>query len=245
MQVVADQDHRHAGLAAQGLDQPVELGDAGLVEALRRLVEDQDIGRGQKRAREKHALELAARELGDLAFLEPRRPHAAQRTDLVVARALVGQGEESFDRDRHRPVDGELLRHVTDPEAGLAPHRSGRRFECADQDPDQRRLARAVGTDDRDDLARLDGEIHVAERGEARVARRHVPRLDQRGHAAAQAGQSPTTSTLTRRTVKPMSSAAASVARRMPVPGASATDAQSSQMKKAGECASPGLAQAV
>ena len=82
-QVVGDEDHRHAVLGLEVLDQVEDLGLHGDVERGGRLVGDQHVGAVGERHGDHHALALAAgelvrilaqprRRLGDLHFLEQR-----------------------------------------------------------------------------------------------------------------------------------------------------------------------------
>ena len=54
--------------------------------------------------------------------------------------------------------------------------------EQAEQDPQQRRLPRPVGAEDRDELALGHEQIHAAPHGGAPEAHRRVAQLDRRGH---------------------------------------------------------------
>ena len=59
VQIVRHEQHAEATLVAKACDQVVELGLAGEVDALHRLVEHQQIGIAKERASEHHALQLA------------------------------------------------------------------------------------------------------------------------------------------------------------------------------------------
>ena len=54
--------------------------------------------------------------------------------------------------------------------------------DLAREDPDQRRLARAVLADESVDLSRPHVEVHAVERPHPRELHRHAARLDERGH---------------------------------------------------------------
>src|SRR3954454_9037369 len=60
VEVVADQENAAAARAADTGDEVVELGLAAAVDALDRLVEDEEVGLAQEGAREEDALPLAA-----------------------------------------------------------------------------------------------------------------------------------------------------------------------------------------
>jgi hypothetical protein len=106
MQVVADHQDRAAGLAPHLLDQPVELGHARLVEPLRRLVENQQVGPRQQRARQQHPLELPARQPRHLPRLEPRHADARQHLRPSPPAPPHRQRQEARHRHRQRRVDG-------------------------------------------------------------------------------------------------------------------------------------------
>src|SRR3954469_9715920 len=63
IEIVRDQEHREAKALAQRQDQLIERGRADRIEAGRRLVEEQDVGIERERARERRALDHAARKL--------------------------------------------------------------------------------------------------------------------------------------------------------------------------------------
>ena len=105
--------------------------DRGLVEAARRLVEQQQLRRRIDGVGEQHALQLAAGERAERARSRSRRGRrapAARRCAAACARAdaeahrpaLARQGEELADGERQRAVDGEGLRHVADAAARRA-----------------------------------------------------------------------------------------------------------------------------
>ena len=58
MQIMADHQHRRAGLTADILDKPVKRHLARLIQPLCRLIEYQRIRRAQQRARQQNALKL-------------------------------------------------------------------------------------------------------------------------------------------------------------------------------------------
>ena len=60
VQFMADHQYRAAKTGTHILDLAVEGRRSGLIKTLRRLVQQQQIGSGQQRARQKHALKLPA-----------------------------------------------------------------------------------------------------------------------------------------------------------------------------------------
>jgi hypothetical protein len=162
VEVVRHHQDAEVALAADTVDQVVDRDLADEVDALRRLVEDEDVRLDGDRAGEHHPLQLAAGQ---------RRHHAAGEVGAVDRRERRGErglaqsgGEahEALDRDRQRPVDLEPLRHVADPQPAGARHRPrGGRYE-PEQRLDDGRLAAAVGADEGDHLAACDGDVDAA-----------------------------------------------------------------------------------
>ena len=62
---------------------------------------------------------------------------------------------------------------------------AGGRLDDAGDDAQRRRLAGAVGAEQRDHLARVDGEVHVPDHGGLVVARRQPFDLEHRAHETA------------------------------------------------------------
>ena len=180
VQVVADHQHAAAELLAQLLDQPVEARLAGLVEPLRRLVEHQQVRPPQHRLRQHRPLQLPARQRRQLPTAEPGDADMLERRGPLAPAPPPGEREEAVDGQRQRPVDRELLRHVADPQPRRADHPARVRPSGADQQPQQRALARAVRPDDRDDLAGL----------QRQATRRAAPRWPPKRDAEAAAPRS-------------------------------------------------------
>jgi hypothetical protein len=99
--------------------------------------------------------------------------------------------------DRQVGEDPAALGDQADPGAGQVPgigtgqvaaaEQQPTRFHRVDSggDPQRGRLARAVGAEQRHHLARGHGQVHSVQRGDAVVARAHVPQLKQRrGHTS-------------------------------------------------------------
>ena len=79
--------------------------------------------------------------------------------------------------ERHGSDAGDVLSLEVDLAIG--------RHQQAGEKIDQRRLARAVGPDDRDELAGADGNRDVVERAEGAVVLGHAACFNERGHRAA------------------------------------------------------------
>ena len=127
--------------------------------------------------------ELAHRLLGDLGELE--RLHELRAARAVLARLELVDPRQEVERIRRGQVLPELralAEHGPDlvaelpaVAAGLEPgdaHAPRARAQDARQHLQGRRLARAVGADERDALARLDGERHTVDRDDVARARR-------------------------------------------------------------------------
>jgi hypothetical protein len=184
--VVADQHHR-AGVVAQ---QRLEPGDRVQVEVVRRLVEQQQPGPRDQRLRERDALARAAGQIADalrpvelqlrqhapdlllpvpaVQRLDPRLQRVqvlARRVRLVARAQRAGVGHAVGDHVEHRVrlVEAALLRDIAAAQA-LRPAQLARvrRLEPREQ-PQQRRLARAVAADQADALAGIDDQVGAGE----------------------------------------------------------------------------------
>ncbi len=162
-----------ADLEAQRLAHP-------RVERGQRLVEQEQGGLRRERAGQRHALLLAARELGGILVLVLPEPH--QREELVDAAVdlrarrpapleavgdVARDGEVREQRIRLEddavvPLSGRQPRHVA---ARHADEPRVLALEAGD-DPQERGLAAAARPEEADELAGLDGQRDVAERDE-------------------------------------------------------------------------------
>ena len=166
------------------------------IERRGRLVEHQHRRVREQAERDVDALAVAAREavhplVGALpqAGLLEHRPHRAAR----IRDALQAREELEVLAHREPRVDRGLLGNPADPRActaPLAPDAHGARARRLDarEDREQRRLARAVGADHRDELARVRLEVDAAQGLALAVALGDAPHREQRplpGHAHA------------------------------------------------------------
>jgi hypothetical protein len=160
---------------------------AGGVELRGRLVEKQELGLERDRGREAHALQLAARELGDAAVGESRDAGGGERRldggrDRGRRRADVLEPERDLGGD---PPEHDLLLRILEDRRDRARElrRAGAaRVAARDLDPaleaaaveprheagegaDERRLAGTGRAEEEHDLAGLDRERHVAQGG--------------------------------------------------------------------------------
>ena len=185
--VVRDEHGRHVDLVVEATQPGAQLLAHGGVERAEGLVEQQHARLDRERAGERHALALAARELGGIAVREAVEVHELQQ--LVHARLDLLLGPLA-----DREPEGHVLRHghvlegrvVLEDEADVAALRRllGRvlagdvdpaavgRLEPGDH-PQQRGLAAAAGAEQGREGAVADLERHVVERDELAEALRH------------------------------------------------------------------------
>ena len=156
--VVGDEEDGHPRLRLEAVQRRVDEVLAADVDARGRLVEEEHLGAVDDRPRDQDPLHLTAGEDAEPLAEDGRVLEADGFEALAVVRAAF-DGEELLHGDRD-VGHLEVLRHVADLHL-LAPlHRAGVRQE-AEQDPEERRLARAVGPDQAVAIAsaELDGDI--------------------------------------------------------------------------------------
>ena len=139
--------------------------DAGQVQMIGRLVEQQDVGRGSHRTRQRGAARLAAGERrGIAAALEPDLRQ--ERRGPVVGRT-VRIGQAGGNVVRHAGMTGEIrfLRQGGHRGAGLGEAVARIVDRLAGQDAQQARLAGAIAADQRQPLARRHREVDAVEDG--------------------------------------------------------------------------------
>ena len=163
MQVVTDHDDGCPRLGPHLFQQLIERRLPRLVETLRRLVKDQDLRFGQKRAGQQHPLQLPTRERDDLPPAKIGHAGTGQNGGGGGIADRARQRQEAAHRHRQRRVEVQALRHITDPQARPMPDRARTGPLKPDQRPDQRRFAGTVGAEDRHDFPRCDGEIDAGQ----------------------------------------------------------------------------------
>ena len=165
------------------------------IEAGRRLVENQDVRVVDDGLREADALPVSFGQLGALTvrhvgdaralhhLLDASRPLAGGHAfDLGDEPEILEDAHVGVERRRLRQVAGAALgldRLVEDVEPGDNGFAFGGRH-VAGQDAHRRRLAGAVGSEEPENLAALDPEADVVDRGDAAVAFREVLNLDHK-----------------------------------------------------------------
>ena len=95
VQVVRHQQDAEPALGAQPADEGVELRLAGVVDAAHRLVQHQQVRRSDQRARQHHALQLAAGELRKLAFAKRPGADILEHAGAFVRAAAASQRHEA------------------------------------------------------------------------------------------------------------------------------------------------------
>ena len=184
--LVGDDDDRGAEVVAEGVDQVQHVVAVGVAELAGRLVGEQQPRGGRDRAGEGEALALAAGHRGDHLVGLVDEPDPVEQLGVgqrvlalvagqrepgegdVLAGGGVGQevagGALQHGRDLARADPGEVaLAHPGDllvAEEDLA----GAGLLDAAEQREQRRLARAAGAQERDALARADGQVDAAQR---------------------------------------------------------------------------------
>ena len=172
-------DHQHAPL-----ERPERAGQGvhGLdVEVVGRLVQDEDMRVRQAQTRKRDAGFLAAGQEGH--FLQARRAGDAKGAEvaavLLVLLARVGFGHEGDGAGGHVEGVDVVLGEEADAQAGVLGDEPGRGLEVADEEFEDRGLARAVGADDADARVELDVQVDVPEeRSVGRVAEGDARHLD-------------------------------------------------------------------
>ncbi len=171
------------------------------VERGGRLVEQQDVALLRERARERDARLLAAGQRGERARREVRDVgvgHGPRDDGVVLGRAgraaprvaTHGHDVERTERERHarllqhdraspREVDERLPPQVD----AVEQHASRVGPGVARQHREQGRLARAVGPDERDELAAAHVQVDVVEDDGRAVRDAHAARREPRAHA--------------------------------------------------------------
>ena len=145
-----------------------ELAARNGVDARRRFVEEEKVRARQERRDERELLLHAAGEGAGEAGPESIEPDAGKKV-LRARRGLVRRNGVEAGPERqvlvHREilVEREALGHESEGDV-VAVGAAGRGLEQAGDDPEERRLAGAVGPDEREQLAARDREVDAAQR---------------------------------------------------------------------------------
>ncbi len=172
-------DHERPGPA---VEQVLERRQRVDVEIVRRLVEQQHVRLGHHQAHQLQPPALAAREIRDerpLAVADEAEALAQLRGRQLASVAERDPRAHRLERLEHAlPSDEllELLRERPETHGRAAPDLAARRLELAGEQPQQRRLARAVDADEPDAVARTEPPRDVLQ--EPAVAERQADVLD-------------------------------------------------------------------
>ena len=176
-----------------------ELRDLFVIQAARRLVEQQQLRLGDQRARELDPLERPERQprrrpsgdVGDPDVVEDLARAAADGAAAKRPRAGV-RADEHVVEHRHRAEQLDVLERARDPATNDAvrrraqqalaveAQRAGVRLVEPGDHVEERGLAGAVRPDQADDLPRLDVERDIVDRDDPAEPPRHVANLEQR-----------------------------------------------------------------
>jgi hypothetical protein len=169
------------------------------IEACRRLVEDQDLGREVHRTRDRHDLldghGVAAQRIGhvdvETVICEQRRGATAHLARAYKAEAMRLPTDEKVFRHGHIRQKVHLLVDGADPQRErvgriasrdvptVETDRAAVAFEYASQHFDQRRLSSSVFAKQSMNLARMESEIHMVECLHAWEALRQPPDFEK------------------------------------------------------------------
>lgn len=184
VEVVRDEEHG-AAVPVPDLGDLLVKGDlAGEVDALDRLVEDEDIRPGEQRAGDEDALQLAAGERRDLCVEQVFDTRLGERLAEIGLRAAPRQVHEPPDAHGHGRVERQPLRHVAEAQAGLNRYASFIGRDEAEHQLEQGGLAAAVRADDGQYLSGMKGEVDAGEYGASGAADADPPQRQERLHAA-------------------------------------------------------------
>ena len=180
MKVVRDQQHGAAVPVADLGDLLVKRDFAGEIDALHGLVENEKLWRGEKRARDQHALELAAGERGDVGVDEVLDAGLGERSGKLGLRQLSGEAHQAAHGHRQGAVELQLLRHIPDAQVGLDNDDALVRLDQAEHELQQCRLAATVRAYHGENFPREQREIDAGENRTAAAAHSHTAELHQR-----------------------------------------------------------------
>ncbi len=221
-QVMGRQEDRLAGRLRLG-HECEELALHQRIEARRRLVHDQQRGLAHEHGNDPDLLAVAPRQLPDpdrrveleaLGQLPPGIGRQSPQRGQVAE--LLGRGQLT-EVARLARQEGEVAMHIGRPQPAVEPidlGPAGRRPEEPEQAPDGGRLARAVRTEEAEDLALIDRQVDLLDPASRAVALGQVHRLDHALHVLTIGPCTRPAQCRTARPDGPMSSGPASRVRR-------------------------------
>ncbi len=195
-QQVARQHDRQPTLVDQATEELEDLDDPERVDRGRRLIEDEEVGRLHERIGDPQPLPHPARVRADEVVGAAGQADLAEDLvdggrRLVTAEAVEPRRVAEVLASGHPLVEADGIGQVADPPldlarlpGGIEAHDLGLavgRLGEAEQHEDGRGLAGPVLAEEPEDLARVDREVEVVDRGQRPVLLRQPPRPDDRG----------------------------------------------------------------
>ena len=180
------------GLAARldGADQVPEVVTRLRVETRRGLVEEQHLGIVHQRDAEQQPLQLATRELAVVTVLQLfQRADADDLVDVCAARVEVPEEQQAFAhreeflQRRLLELDAGFLAKASTGGLAAIQHFARRRGQNALDHLDRGGLARAIGTEQAEAAALLDGERHAVHGDHVAVVLDESAGFEDGGHA--------------------------------------------------------------
>ena len=181
LQVVRDQQHPAAEIAADPFDQLVEHLRPGDVDTLARFVQHEKIGPVNQRPSQQQALELAARQGRDRRVAEPIQADGGERGVDFMGRKTTGQLHQAAHRQWQRGTHRQPLRDVADLQGGRTLDRPLVELDQPEGGLDTGRLPRTVGPDHEDQLAPLDLQVDMPDDPASGPPHSEVTGADERG----------------------------------------------------------------
>ena len=235
MKLVADHDHAGPKIAPDRLDLPVESGRSRLVEALCRLIEQQEVRLVEDRPGQQDPLHLPTGQGRHLALFHATNACVFERCLGCSVVCSMRKVQKPADRHRKGNVEVQLLRNVSDLKPGHPADLCAAGVDRADHSAQESGLARSVRADNRHDLPAINAKGHIVEDRFLAITNVQPVDVDQ-AHSmrSAQFGQTPSAS-ITVSSISNPAFRAASARRPFPAgESASATAPQTRQIRKAG-----------
>ena len=199
--VVRGDEHGHAAIGGQLVNQVPEHAPSARIDAAGGLVEEQQLRLVQQRRRERDALAQSRRQSAGqhaqrLLELQPRGEFRDPLFERVVRQPVHRAEEAQVLDDGEVGVERELLAHVAEPvlpllgllrriESAEAGDLAARRLQQSRQHADRRRLARSVRAEESEDLAARNVEADVVHRDETAEPARQIAHAHERAAVLA------------------------------------------------------------
>jgi hypothetical protein len=141
----------------------------GKIDALNRLVQNQQIRFAGNCARQKRTLKLPAGKMLHMRVFQMSNTCRLQRLFYLRSARAARQVHQTLHRQRHCPVNSKLLRHITDFQARQAHNLAFTRLFDTGGHFDRGGLAGAIGADKGHNLAAMHLKVHAAHKPAART----------------------------------------------------------------------------